>query len=233
MLQHQLLFFMMAVLASIPAHTFVPNYALSMQSKAESKPERTVSGNVLSSGRDPQVELEFAPPITYVGAERWVLYDVADCEVHVFIEADAQKIVKRLYWVQFEGYLPSIPDSYNYKSPLRVDIGGLEFFVDHGQHRSDAPTRRPGSDREHVYNLIRAKGYQLPTEVNSVRLVHLPDAEKRKELMIIYSEDLAASGYQLVDLAKDGKAAAQRPEIEKALRDRAIAGMKLTRKAKE
>ena len=26
--------------------------------------------------------------VQYVGADRWVLYDIADCELHAFVEAD-------------------------------------------------------------------------------------------------------------------------------------------------
>ena len=38
-----------------------------------------------------------------------------------------------------------------------------------------------------------------------VRLVHLLDAEKRKELMIIYGEDLASTGFTAADLRKRAK----------------------------
>jgi len=30
-----------------------------------------------------------------------VLYGMADCELHAFVEADSQKNVERLYWIQF------------------------------------------------------------------------------------------------------------------------------------
>src|SRR5687768_13990604 len=47
---------------------------------------------------------------TYVGGERFTLYDVADCEIHVFIEADADRRMRRLWWIQFESYLPAKPE---------------------------------------------------------------------------------------------------------------------------
>jgi hypothetical protein len=46
----------------------------------------------------------------------------------------------------------------------------------------------------------------MPSEVMSVRLVHLLDEQKRKELMIIYSESLKATGFAAADLKKGGKA---------------------------
>jgi len=191
-------------------------------------PERVVKGAALESARDPKVRLEFRPPIEYAGADRFILYGVADCEIHVFVEADAEKQVKRLYWVQFEGYLHEVKASYDYESPVNVTMGGLSFVV-HGWVRpTDAPSR-PGSDGERVRSLLRAKGYKLPAEMMSQRLVHLPDAEKRKELMIIYSEDLAPTGYRAADLQKDGAKASEWPALSKALLERAQAGITVMR----
>ena len=53
--------------------------------------------------------------VQYVSAARWDLNDIADAELHVFVDADAQKRVQRLYWIQFEAYLPSNTHRYNYK----------------------------------------------------------------------------------------------------------------------
>ena len=50
-----------------------------------------------------------------------------------------------------------------------------------------------------------------------VRLVHLLDEQKRKELMIIYGEDFAPAGFTAGDLKKRGKAYDQWPDIEKNL----------------
>jgi hypothetical protein len=54
-----------------------------------------------------------------------------------------------------------------------------------------------------------------------VRLVHLLDEQKRKELMFIYGEDLAPTGFTAADLKKGGKAYDQWPAIEKSLVERA------------
>src|SRR5437868_7705676 len=80
-------------------------------------PERKASAHSLSSPENPKVEIKFAPTINHVGGERFVLYGVADCEIHVFVAADTQRRVKRLFWVHFEGYLPERKhSSYQYDS---------------------------------------------------------------------------------------------------------------------
>jgi hypothetical protein len=34
-----------------------------------------------------------------------MLYGIADCELHAFVQADEQKNVQEFYWVQFEAYI--------------------------------------------------------------------------------------------------------------------------------
>jgi hypothetical protein len=186
------------------------------------KPERIVANNTLRSARDPSILLQIKPPVQYVGADRWVLYGVADCEVHVFVKADSAKNVTRLYWIQFEGYIPESNGKYDgYKSPIRADIGGREFIVDGGLMRTQTPSRA-GSDRERVFEILTAKGYVLPSGMMYRRMVHLPTPDLRKELMIIYAEDLAPTGYAVDDLVQGGKSAAEWPALGQALLQRAL-----------
>lgn len=132
-------------------------------------------------------------------------------------DADAEKNVQRLYWVQFEGYLPSKPDlKHQYNSPRHTTIGGLDFYVDTWVRPKDAETQR-GSDRQRIEELIRSKGFNMPAGMIYVRLVHLLDEQKRKELMIIYGESLAPTGFSVADLSQGGKAFDRWPAIEKDL----------------
>src|SRR5213595_2366486 len=94
-------------------------------------PERKVLAGVLTSERDPKVQMQLPKTAQYVGADRWILYGIADCELHIFVDADAQRNVQRLYWIQFEGYIPTRPDlHYTYDSPRHTTIGDLDFYVD-------------------------------------------------------------------------------------------------------
>jgi len=136
-------------------------------------------------------------------------------------EADAHKNVQRLYWVQFEQYVPSKPDLHHtYDSPRHTQIGGLDFFVDTWVRANTSKTD-PGSDREHIEALLRAKGYRMPAGMMYVRLVHLLDEQKRKELMIIYGEDLASTGLSAAELGEGGKAHDRWPSIDRSLIERA------------
>jgi len=193
-----------------------------------SQPQRKVSGAGVTSNRDPNLRVQLPASAKYVGADRWILYGIADCELHAFVEAGPDKNVQRLYWIQFEGYLPSKPDlAHTYDSPRHTKIGGLDFFVDTWP-RADGEKSQPGSDREHIEALIRSKGYSMPAGMMYVRLVHLLDEKKRRELMIIYGEDLAPTGLTAADLKEGGKSRDRWPELENGLFDRAQQSISLS-----
>jgi len=166
-------------------------------------PDRKVEGTTITSSHDPAVKITLPETAQYVGADRWDLYGFADAEIHVFVEADAQKKVQRLYWVQFEAFLPDNERVYKYPFIEKTTLAGLEFDV----NRSYGPTNlksRPGSDRERVFAMVAKAGYVMAAEQLNVRLVHLTDETKRKELMIIYGEDLAMSKTTTEELNKPG-----------------------------
>jgi hypothetical protein len=184
-------------------------------------PERRVEGNMIVSERDPNVRIRLPKAAQYLGADRWPLYGMADCELHAFVEADPAKNVHKLYWVQFESYLPTRPELHHtYDSPRHATIAGWDFFVDTWVRPKDAAIE-PGSDRQHIEALIRAKGYNMPPGMMNVRLVHLLDPAKRKELVIIYGEDLAPTGLTASDLQQGGRAHDGWPAIEQGLIERA------------
>jgi hypothetical protein len=136
--------------------------------------------------------------------------------------------VQRLYWVQFEGYLPTRPElRHTYDSPRHTNLGGFDFFVDTWVTPTDSKDE-PGSDSEHIKTLIRDKGYKLPA-MAKVRFVHLLDEEKRKELMIIYGEDAGATGFSADDLCQGGEAHDRWPTISDGLIERARRRITLAR----
>lgn len=174
---------------------------------AAQAPERkVVNNNIVISDHDPKARIELPKSVWYVGVDRFVLQDIADCELYAFVEIDDQKNVQRLYWIQFEEYLPSKPELHHqYDSPRHMTIGGFRFYVDTWVKRLNENITA-GSDEDHITALILSRGYNLPAGMISARLVHLLDEQKRKELMIIYSESLKPTGFAAADLKKGGKA---------------------------
>jgi hypothetical protein len=74
-----------------------------------------------------------------------------------------------------------------YDSPRHTSIGALDFYV--GEVSIGARENDPNSDLGHVEALLRKSDYSNSAGMKYLRLVHLLDAQKRKELMIIYGEN--------------------------------------------
>lgn len=191
---------------------------------------RSVKDQVLRSTEMPAVRIEFDKGFKYAGGHDFILYEVAHAEQHFFVDADKEGRIKRMYWVQFEGYLPSNTHAYRYKVNKSANIGGLEFIADAYARNIKSNPGRPDSDGSRARAFLESKGYRMASDdVMSQRLVHLVDDAKRNELMIIYMEDLSGMGLTAADLAAGGRAADQWDEISKGLLDRAVNGMKIQR----
>lgn len=79
----------------------------------------------------------------------------------------------------------------------------------------------PGSDSEHVHKMLQSGGFTAPKGIMFVRFVHLLDPQMRKELMVIYAENLDSMGIAWKDLTPGGKSADRLPQLEKELMQRA------------
>lgn len=187
------------------------------------EPDRSVVDGSVISRRDPAVTVTLSKAFRYVGTDRFLLHDPKlgdfdDCQLFAFVAADRRKAAQKIGWVQFEAYLPNHPDLHHtYDSPRHTRIGGLDFFVDTWVSAGATPPER-GSDEAHFYALLASHGYHR-VPMMFVRLVHLTDATRRKELMVIYGEALPP-GTTATALRKGGADEAKWRRIEPGLIDR-------------
>lgn len=191
---------------------------------------RSVSGKLLRSDTDPPVQMRFADDYQYLGGQKFILYGVADTEQYFFADFDDAGNVASFFWVQFEAYLPDNTYTYDYDdSPGRLQLGGFEFYLDTEVVASDPNRkRRRGTDGAMMREFLKSKGLTLPLNFLYARLVHLTDTRKRKELMVIYIEDLAPQGMAPVELQEGGSRAQDWPQVESAMLEKIERDMELT-----
>ncbi len=191
---------------------------------------RQVSRQVLTSMAMPAVRLKVDKTFKYVGSQSFVLYDVANAEQHFFVDADKEGRVKRFYWIQFEGYLPTNTHTYRYKATKVVNLGGLDFIADAHAINIKANPSPANSDGSRARVFLENKGYTIPgDDLLMQRLVHLVDEAKRNELIIIYMENLSGLGLTAADLGPDGRAASRWVKISRGLLERAQKGIRVIR----
>jgi hypothetical protein len=189
--------------------------------------QRTGQDTVLRSDQSPAIAIQVDPEFKYVGSTSFILYDIAHAEQHHFVIADAERRVLRRLWFQFEGYLDNNNHTYNYSGMDTLNLNGFTFL--HNTYPMDIEESyqaRPTSDSAHAVDFLKEKGYLLTGDIMSHRMVWL-DAERRNELMIIYSEILDPTGYRLSDVVEGGPAVSEWAALSQALQERSRASFKI------
>ncbi len=205
------------VAAVVGAHLYFADRGRFTTAPERSGLLRSVSDQDLISDRDPPIVLRFAPQYRYLGGQKFVLYGVADTEQHFFVEAGEDGRLVSFYWVQYEAYLPGKRYRYDYDdSPLRTTLGGIEFYTDFEVVAVDPDRkRRRGTDGALMREFLAAEGYSLPDEFAYARLVYLTDATRKKELMIIFIDDLVRYGVDAATLEEEAGGGERRRAVER------------------
>jgi len=189
--------------------------------------QRTGENTILRSEKVPAIAIQVDPAFRYAGSTSFILYEIARVEQHHFLVPDAERRVLRQLWFQFEGYLENNKKTYNYSGMESLQLNGFDFLHDtHPMNIDEDYQARPTSDSAHVINFHKEKGYSLAGDIMFHRLVWL-DADLRNELMIIYLETLAPTGYRLPDLTEGGPAAGEWPALSAALQERSLSSFQI------
>ena len=80
--------------------------------------------------------------------------------------------------------------TYDYALTRTTDIGGLRFIYDVKSfpNYEAVQTDNPASDGAAIAKLLAQHNLSFPKRAARVRMFHLPTADRRTELMIIYGE---------------------------------------------
>lgn len=174
----------------------LPTSAALAQSAVNTKPEQTreVKEQVLTSTYLPSIRLRFDDNFKYVGMQKFILYEKAQVEQYFFVDADGQQRIKRMYMVQFEGFLPGINATYDYPVTETITLGGQTYLVN-AESIPNVPAalkQIPGSDVARAASFLESKGYRTSESIRFQRFVRLLDEAKRNEIILLYIEDASA-----------------------------------------
>lgn len=199
------------------------------QDRTATRPvQRQVKGQTLISKELPAARFTFDKDYRYLGGQTVNLYGNAEAEQHLFVKAASSGPVERFYWVQFEHFLPSNNRLYDYPADRTADFGSLRFIYDvKGFPDYDAmQAEDPVSDGAAIRRLLAQHNLAFPKKAARVRMFHLPTADRRTELMIIYGEALAEGSK--VPVGTDGVALdAAAPDTAKILLEHAQEGLRI------
>ncbi|WP_417318568.1 hypothetical protein [Erythrobacter aureus] len=170
-------------------------------------PVRTVDGSAAVSKTMPAARFVMPKAARYIGSTRFDLKEVADAEIHLFVEPDAAGVVKRAWWIQFESYLPTVPNArYDFADtgwPL-VTLGAMDLYY---RARFGAAYDKPpkGSEAERVIQMVERAGYRFPVETFSAQFHKVVSDDARSEVLVIFIGDLADIGLSVEGVIAGGK----------------------------
>jgi hypothetical protein len=165
---------------------------------------RHVKGRTIFSEEFPKAELSVGKGFRFICTQQVNLHGNAEAEQYLFAKLGSGNIVESFYWIQFEHFLPTNNLTYNYDSMRATQLGDLRFTYDVSGLPDFAAllTGDPGSDGEAMERLIAKRHLSFPHKAVMVRMFHLPSADHRTELMIIYGEALPQD--TVVPIRKEG-----------------------------
>src|SRR5438128_777749 len=179
---------------------------------------RRVKGRVLTSTSLPPIRIKFDKAFKYVGSQSFILYDRAQVEQHFFVSADKQQRIKRMYMMQFEGYLPNIKATYDYPLTKTVNLGGRTYIVN-AESIPNVPAalkQNPQSDVTRAASFLESKGYRISESIVFQRFVRLVDDAKRNEFILLYVEE-----------AGTGTSSAENETVSQEFSARALKGFRI------
>jgi hypothetical protein len=205
------------------ASLFLAFAAVSLRAgTSEPPPRRFVDGQELVSTSLPAIRVKVAPAFQYVGTFHFNIRSVAEGDRYVFVDADGGQ-VKRMFIAQFEGFLPSNRETYNYSFKDALVLGGHRF-----KHNTFAFSKRadesqnPKDEGVLTAEFLRDRDYRVDDELMWSRFVTVPDKERRHELILFYIENVKSTGSALADFYKQDKPTSLWNGIRKGLAERSL-----------
>lgn len=155
-------------------------------------PVRHIEGRTIVSDALPRVKIDIGGDLRLIGTQTINIHGNSEAEQYVFASYGRDNIVRKFYLIQFEHFLPDNRMTYDYASMPTTQAGDLRFNYDVRSFSGLGKLLRDdqGSDGSALESLLESKHLALPQNIVIVRMFHLPSADRRTELMIIYGEAL-------------------------------------------
>lgn len=153
---------------------------------------RHIKGRTIFSEESPRAKLTIRRGLRFIGTQQVNLHGNAEAEQFVFARSGRDNIVEQFYLIQFEHFLPTNHLTYDYASMPTTQMGNFQFNYDVKSipNLGALLMEDKGSDGEAMEQLLAKHHLVLPHNTAWVRMFHLPSADHRTELMIVYGEAL-------------------------------------------
>ena len=165
---------------------------------------REIVDGALVSAADPPMRLAVDPSLRYLGATSLEIKGLALAERHHWVAARDGR-VRRMLVAQFEGFLASNDETYRYRLPDPVTLGGETwgswiFCYSVAQEVAE----EPGAESSDTVRLLEPHGLELEDEQVMVRYARIVGDDARNEVLLFYNEPLQPLGHTLATACEQG-----------------------------
>jgi len=178
----------------------------------ESTPARFVKGNTLISKELPEIQIKVDEEFNFIGKFYFEIIasseeyapemrgkPIAAGDRYVFVSADENQVVNKLFIVQLEGFLKENDLIFNYNFDKSDFIGENKYrhntwFYDSKMLAKENPNNEGAKTRR----FLQEKGFVLEDQFMMSRFVGLASEDRKNEIIIFYIEMLKkTTGYSL------------------------------------
>ena len=185
---------------------------------------RSWADGVLTSTDAPRIRLVVDPTLTYLGATELEIGGIALAERHHWVDARDGR-VRRLLVAQFEHFLPTPHEHYQYRLPDPVTLAGITFGRwTFGYRLADAGAPETADSLA----FLATHGLHLEEEQLMARYATILGEAARHELLIFFHEPVRRLGHALRALVgEDGALRAEHAAVGTELHARARRAFRL------
>jgi len=173
-----------------------------------------IESNTFISPDNPNIRVSVDRTFKYIGSLPFTIERVARGNRYLFVQANPEKHIQRMFIIQQEGFLASSDEIYRYTITTPAKLGDFDYQHSVSIYDNDANIReQPGKEADLTHRFLAAHRYVLEPELVMSRFARPADSERRHEIIFFCFENLSAYKHRLQDF-REGSDHPEKQDIE-------------------
>jgi len=173
-----------------------------------------VENNTFISPENPGIRVSVDRKFKYIGSLPFTIETVASGNRYIFVQANPEKHIQRMFIIQQEGILPSSDEIYRYKITAPAKLGSFDYRHSVMLYDNDANIREePGKEADVTQRFLTAHEYLLEPELIMSRFARPADLDRKHEIIFFCYENLSSYGHKLADF-REGLDSPEKQDIK-------------------
>ena len=173
-----------------------------------------VESNTFISSDNPDIRVNVDTKFKYIGSLPFAIEKVARGNRYIFVQANPEKHIQRMFIIQQEGFVPSSDEIYRYKITTPAKLGISDYQHSVILYDNDANIREePGKEADLTKRFLADQGYVLEPELVMSRFARSADSERKHEIIFFCFENLSSYRHKLEDF-REGLDSPEKQDIK-------------------